>query len=384
MTTALIMAGGRSSRMRASRGGQHKALVKVLGVSMLERNILTLLSHDFREIFLAVGALERSILACARGHCQKLVRANGAKLRLFIEKRPYGTIGAARAIRTSSDDLLVVNVDNLTSLDLTAFLEHHRASKAVLTIATHIEPFQVPFGQVLIKDGEIVEYREKPILRVPLCSGTYVLSKAARMSIPFGRPSSAPELVNILLRAKRKVVAFSHSAEWIDVNDAVAIEKAEDLLMAKCRAFELWRQPTTIESTTLCVLNKRKVALLRSPSPGPSPVPRLPVADLVSPRDTPLRSAYRLRKQMGLLGLGKPHLLACFDELDPRNAQRTRHHIFVAEMKPAGVRTHKRTISWAGVSDLDVATNHINGGSRTIAYLQRYVASKNPHPLSYR
>jgi NDP-mannose synthase len=387
MTTALIMAGGRSSRMRASLGRQHKALVKVLGVSMLERNILTLLSHNIREIFLAVGAAERSVLAFARGRGQKVARAGGAELKIYIEKLPLGTIGAARAIRTASDDLLVVNVDNLTSLDLSAFLEHHRATKAVLTVATHIEPFQVPFGQVSINDGEIVDYREKPILPVLLCSGTYVLSRTARLSIPSGRPFGAPELVHILLRAKQKVSAFSHSSPWIDVNDSSSVEKAEDLIMGNFEGFELWRQPAALDIATLCVLNQRRVALLKSQSHPASAIARLPVENVLPQNDTPLRSAYRLRSQMGLPRVGKPLLLASFDELDTQNAQRTRHHIFVADMVPGrnGARPPRCSkLSWALVADLAASPPHVHGSSRTIAYLQRYVVSQNSHSLGHR
>ena len=215
--------------MRASLGKQHKALVKVLGVSMLERNILTLLSHDVREIFLAVGASERSVLAYARGRGQRVARAGGAELKLYIEKHPRGSIGAARAIRTAFDDLLVVNVDNLTSLDLTALVEHHRATKAVLTIATHIEPFQVPFGQVSIKDGEIVDYWEKPVLPVPLCSGTYVLGKIARLNIPLNRPSGAPELVHILLRAKQMCIRDSYNTKLDSIQAKVLSWKLPSL-----------------------------------------------------------------------------------------------------------------------------------------------------------
>jgi dTDP-glucose pyrophosphorylase len=385
MTTALIMAGGRSSRMRASLGRQHKALVKVVGVSMLERNILTLLSHNVREIFLAVGAAEKSVLAYARGRGQKVARAGGAQLKLFIERHPRGTIAAARAIRSASDDLLVVNVDNLTSLDLTALVEHHRTSRAVLTIATHIEPFQIPFGQVSIKDGEILDYQEKPVLPVPLCSGTYVLSKTARLNIPSGKPSSAPELVHMLLLAKHKVSAFSHSSDWIDVNDAASLKKAEELIMGDFQGFELWRQPVARETVTLCVLNKDRVALLKPQLDRASTIARLPMEKMLPQNDIPLRGAYRLRRQMGLPGIGKPHLLTSFDELDTRNSRRTRHHIFVAEMAPGRVRAPRRSeISWALVSDLAFGRTHIHLSPRAIAYLQRYVASQNSHSLNHR
>ena len=352
---------------------------------MLERNILTLLSHNVREIFLAVGAVERSVLAFARGRGQKVARAGGAELKIFIEKLPLGTIGAARAIRTASDDLLVVNVDNLTSLDFSALLEHHRATKAVLTIATHIEPFQIPFGQVSIKDGEIVDYREKPILPVSLCSGTYVLSQTARLGIPPNKPFGAPELVHILLRAKHKVSAFPHSAPWIDVNDSSSVDKAEELIMRNFEGFELWRQRAAIETVTLCVLNKQRVALLRSRSHQVSTMARLPVVSVLPQNDTLLRSAYRLRNQMGLPRVGKPHILASFDELDTRNARRTRHHIFVAEMVPGRARAPRCSeVSWALVTDLVVGPPHNHGSSRTIAYLQRYVASQNSHSLGHR
>lgn len=354
---------------------------------MLERNILTLLSHNVREIFLAVGAVEKSVLAFARGRGQKVARAGDAELKIFIEKLPLGTIGAARAIRTASDDLLVVNVDNLTSLDFSALLEHHRATKAVLTIATHIEPFQIPFGQVSIKNGEIVDYREKAILPVLLCSGTYVLSQTARLSIPSDRPLGAPELVHILLRAKHKVSAFSHSSPWIDVNDSSSVEKAEELIMGNFEGFELWRQPAALEIATLCVLNKRRVALLKSQSHPASAIARLPVENVLPQNDTPLRGAYRLRSQMGLPRVGKPLFLSSFDELDTRNSQRTRHHIFVAEMVPGSncARPPRCSeLSWALVADLVAGPPHVHGSSRTIAYLQRYVASQNSHSLNYR
>src|ERR1039458_3362 len=387
MATALIMAGGRSSRMRASLGRQHKALVKVLGGSMLERNILALLSHNAREIFLAVGALERSVLAFARGRGQKVARAGGAELKLFVEKDPRGTIGAARAIKTASEDLLVVNVDNLTSLDLSALLEHHRSTRAILTVATHVQSFQIPFGQVSIKDGEIVDYKEKPSLPISLCSGTYVLTKAARLSIPSDKPASAPELVHILLRAKEKVSAFLHSSPWIDVNDSSSVEKAEELILGNFQVFELWRQPAARETVTLCVLNKDRVALLKSQLDPASAIARLPMGKICPQNEIPLSSAYRLRNQMGLSRLGKPFLLAAFDELNTRNRQRTRHHIFVSEVEARRIRVRapiRGGISWALVTDPVALSLNNQERSRTIAYLQRYVASQNSHSLSHR
>ena len=262
MPTAIIMAGGRSLRMRASSGQEHKALVEVLGVPMLERNLLTLLSHGFDTIYLAISAEEKSLLAFAGGRAFQLARAVSAQVKIFVERQRLGTIGAARAIRSTADDLLVVNVDNLTSLDLSALMKHHRAKKAAMTIATHFEQFQVPFGQVFVEKGRVVDYREKPSLPVLLSSGTYVLSKEARLRIPLRQPFGAPDLAQLLLTEKRKVESFFHSSPWIDVNTSSVLGQAEKLIGANFREFELWRHRPEREVAILCVVSGTKVATI--------------------------------------------------------------------------------------------------------------------------
>jgi mannose-1-phosphate guanylyltransferase/phosphomannomutase len=127
---------------------------------MLERDVLGLLSHGFQNIVVAVGAGERRLISFAKDRAVRVARAAGANLRIHLEKRPLGTIGAARTVGARGEDLLVVNVDNLTSLNLSALLAHHQTTQAAMTIATHTEPFQVPFGQVSIEEGRIIEYKK--------------------------------------------------------------------------------------------------------------------------------------------------------------------------------------------------------------------------------
>lgn len=224
------MAGGRSERMRATAGQIHKALVPVLGISMLERNLLSLLGHGFLDIVVAVSAKEPEIIDYIKERRVALVRSHGVSLRCYEEETPLGTIGVAAALDCHSEPLLVVNVDNLTALDLRALVNHHRVTGASLTIATHVESFRVPFGQVVVKDGEVTEYREKPTFEVLLSSGTYVASSAARSLIPRNRRTDLPELFLMLREQGQTIVSFMHDAPWIDVNDAAALVRAEELI----------------------------------------------------------------------------------------------------------------------------------------------------------
>ena len=231
------MAGGRSERMRARADQTHKALVCLSGVPLLERNLLALYKHGFCDVVVAFNARESAIrdYLCARG--KELSQANNACLRFFEETVPLGTIGAAGAVQCDSD-LLVINVDNISTLDLQAFRDHHLKTGAALSIATHYHQFRVPFGEVVVRNGLVTEYREKPSLSVHLSSGTYILSRRARSMIPKDRRTNVPDLFAQLLNNGDRVVSFEHEAPWIDINDSASLEAAEHLIKAHSAEFD--------------------------------------------------------------------------------------------------------------------------------------------------
>ncbi|HKP13007.1 MAG TPA: sugar phosphate nucleotidyltransferase [Blastocatellia bacterium] len=237
MEIALIMAGGRSERMRASFGPQHKALVRVLGLSLLERNLYKLLSHGFSDIFIATNSHEPELLAHV-AECRQRLAARGARLECLKEDAPRGTIGIAHELKGRAETILVVNVDNLTALNLRHLVEHHLESGAAFTVATHFEPFQIPFGEVILDDGLITDYREKPVRRICISSGTYVLSARACELIDPAEPTSVPQLFAALRGRGERISAFEHAAAWIDVNDAAAVAGAERLIRDHPADFE--------------------------------------------------------------------------------------------------------------------------------------------------
>jgi NDP-mannose synthase len=229
---ALVMAGGRSERMRATAGPLHKALVPVLGVPLLERNLQALLVEGFLDIVVAVNNAEPSISQYLESRCRGLVESCGGNLSILQEHRPRGTIGAAREAIQGAAACLVVNVDNLTSLPLQAFVHSHFEKAAALTIAAHQEPFQIPFGELVLAEDRVQQYLEKPVKPVWISSGTYVLGPDACESILPDERTDVPQLVARLLSAGRRVAAFRHDALWIDVNDADALKRAEIRLAA--------------------------------------------------------------------------------------------------------------------------------------------------------
>jgi len=224
--------------MRATKGPTHKALVPVLGIPMLERNLRTLFSHGFLDVTIAVAAGQDAIEGFVKTRGQELASAAGASVAVFQERVPLGTIGAAGEFAKSDRPLMIVNVDNLSGIDLRAMLDAHVKSLAAMTVAVHRERFSIPFGEVVVEDGFLVDYREKPERRLLISSGTYVLSPAACGLLERNRPTAVPELVRSLNEHGLRVAAYEHDAPWIDVNDATAVDKAETLIAQRPDAFK--------------------------------------------------------------------------------------------------------------------------------------------------
>jgi NDP-sugar pyrophosphorylase family protein len=154
---------------------------------------------------------------------------SGAAVTCLMETKPLGTIGAARLAVGGFDALLVVNVDNLTTLPLRALVEHHFTRNSALTIASHREPFRIPFGELVVNDGRVLDYREKPVFKVLISSGTYVLSPEATGLIEPERRFDITDLFSKVRKHALRISAFEHDCTWVDVNDAESLKRATDL-----------------------------------------------------------------------------------------------------------------------------------------------------------
>ncbi|MDQ2775373.1 MAG: sugar phosphate nucleotidyltransferase [Acidobacteriota bacterium] len=225
---ALIMAGGKSERMRAGGCMLHKALREVTGKNLIERNLTRLCDEGFGDIWIAVSAVEQALRQWIVGPGRDVAERRGARLRTLLEEGPLGTIGAAARLAYEIENVLVVNVDNLTDLDFRTFFRHHAESGAAMTVAVHEQPFQLPFGQITTTAGYLTSYVEKPCLFVRISSGAYVLNRRAMLRIPEADRTDVPGLVRILQESGERVACYEHHAWWIDVNDEEALKKANE------------------------------------------------------------------------------------------------------------------------------------------------------------
>jgi mannose-1-phosphate guanylyltransferase len=233
---AVILVGGKATRLMPLTTNTPKAMVPVLNTPFLEHVIRHLRGHGIKEIVLAQGHLAGPIESFM-GNGKKF----GVKLSYSIETTPLGTAGAVKNAQKYVDDrCLVLNGDIFTDLDITAMLEFHRAKQAMVTIA--LTPVEDPSAYGLIETDakqKVTRFLEKPspseITTNNINAGTYILEPEVLERIAPGVPVSFErEVFPGLLADKQPVFGYSSPAYWIDIGTpAKYLQLHQDLLAGK-------------------------------------------------------------------------------------------------------------------------------------------------------
>jgi NDP-sugar pyrophosphorylase family protein len=218
---AIILAGGKATRLGDAAGGLPKALVPVAGKPIAAYQVSLLVS----------AGVDRVILSCARGQDSlfaEQLAGLGAEIVTVAEPEPLGRGGGLRLAATRREEsgpVYALNGDELSDVDLGAMLAAHLERAAAATIV--VAPLVSQFGVVeLTEDDVVVGFREAPRLPHWVSAGIYVLDGEALERLPERgdhEQSTFPELA-----AEGKLVGFRHEGLWITVNTPKDLQRAED------------------------------------------------------------------------------------------------------------------------------------------------------------
>jgi NDP-mannose synthase len=221
---AVIMAGGRGTRLAPYTTVLPKPLMPVGEKSILEIVVEQLEHHGIRDINFCVGYLAHLIQAVFES------RENGHVSITYVhESNPLGTAAPLRLVGGLDSTFLVMNGDVLTQLDYGELIRYHREAKNAMTIATCERAVSIDYG-ILHLDGNerIREFEEKPEIVSLVSMGIYVMEPDVLPLIPDVGHFDFPDLVRALLDARMPVGAYRYDGLWFDIGRQEDYERAID------------------------------------------------------------------------------------------------------------------------------------------------------------
>jgi NDP-sugar pyrophosphorylase family protein len=230
---AVILAGGKGTRLRPYTTVLPKPLVPVADRPILELVIRQLARHGFERIDLSVGHLGGLIKA----YLDHIKLPDGLQLEYWWEDAPLGTAGALKRIDGLDEPFLAMNGDVLTTLDYAQLMRFHRGHDGGLTIATHRQKVDIDLGVIESDDGFVREYVEKPTMRFDVSMGVYVYDPEVLDLIP-ERRFDFPDVVQAMLAEGRKVAAYTGPGVWFDIGTVGEHERATAEIEAHPELFD--------------------------------------------------------------------------------------------------------------------------------------------------
>lgn len=157
-TTAIILAGGKGTRLQSVVSDRPKPLALVSGRPFIEYLLDQLNSAGFKNVIISSGHLGEQINHYLGNTYKSL------QLHHCHETLPLGTAGALQHALplVTSQQVLVLNGDSYCDIDFIKLLEIHQTKAALVTISTVAVPDVSRYGSVTTtNDGLLTDFLEK-------------------------------------------------------------------------------------------------------------------------------------------------------------------------------------------------------------------------------
>jgi len=226
ITTAVIIAGGKGSRLEEHTEDLPKPLVPIGGIPILERILNWLKKNGIKRVIIGV-AYKKEMVMNYFGDGEEF----GLKI-TYIEHDENG--GTEDAFKTDiekseidDENFFAMNGDQVTNLDLGKLSEFHTANKGIATIVT--VNLKTNFGVIdSNENNQIIKFQEKGEVKdKKINSGIYVFNKKIKEFLTRG---NIEENTFKKLCEEKKLYSFYHEGIWFTVNDKKELKKAESFL----------------------------------------------------------------------------------------------------------------------------------------------------------
>ena len=193
MRQAIILAGGKGTRLKDRLGDLPKPMIPVAGKPLLEHQIELARQHGFTDVLLFVH-YRADLIQAHFGDGSRW----GVRVKYVVEKEPLGTAGAVMAgMAELADRFAVLYGDTMVNVDLSRLWQAHEQAGAAVTLLLH--PNNHPFDSDLVEmdsAGRVTAFHNRPHdpsrhYQNLVNAGLYVMEKRALESFRAAHQSQA-------------------------------------------------------------------------------------------------------------------------------------------------------------------------------------------------
>ena len=220
---AVIMAGGKGTRLRPLTENTPKPLLKVGEKPIMEHNLDRLALYGIDDFWVSVKYLGEQIENYFGNGDSK-----NTKIDYIWEDEPLGTIGAVSKIKNFEHDyVLVTNSDILTNLDYEGFFLDFIEQNADLSVVTIPYQVNIPYAVLETSNGYVMSFKEKPTYTYYSNGGIYLMKRSVLKHLPNNTFFNATDLMEKLIEEGSRVVSYPLAGYWLDVGKHEDFEKAQ-------------------------------------------------------------------------------------------------------------------------------------------------------------
>jgi hypothetical protein len=194
---AVILAGGKGSRLAPLTEAVPKPMLHVAGRPVLERLVLHVV---------------------------------GFGIRYLRETTPLGSGGPLSLLPAAPEaSILVMNGDLVTQANLALLFDAHDAGGFAATCGLRPHAVEIAYGVARVDGDRLLGFKEKPTEQLLVNAGIYVVSPEAVSLVPSNRQYHMTALIQRCLEEGRPVGAHLIEDEWADIGHPHELSAARGL-----------------------------------------------------------------------------------------------------------------------------------------------------------